>query len=94
MRDFREPLDYTEYFCPDVFKRGGRDEREADEEDVGLGVRERAQAVIVLLAGRVPQPEVERLAVDRHVGRVVVKAGLAGGTRWECTRRETRWWCS
>jgi hypothetical protein len=44
------------------------DDGEADQEDVGLRVRERAQAVIVLLAGRVPQAQVHGLAVDHHVG--------------------------
>ena len=34
----------------DVFERRTRDHREAKEEDVGLGVGERAQTVVVLLS--------------------------------------------
>jgi hypothetical protein len=56
-----------------VLKRRRRDDGEADEEDVGLRVRERAQAVVVLLASRVPQAQVDRLAVDHHVCRIVVE---------------------
>ena len=58
-----------------VLKAGRADDREADEEDVGLRVRQGPQAVVVLLAGRVPQAEVDGLAVDHDVGRVVVEHG-------------------
>jgi hypothetical protein len=40
----------------DVFERGGRRDAEANEEDVGLGVRERAQAVVIFLSGGIKQP--------------------------------------
>ena len=63
------------HLCADVLEGRGGDDAEADEEDVRLGVGERAQAVVVLLAGRVPQAEVNRLAVHHDVGRVVVKDG-------------------
>ena len=46
-----------------------------------MGVGEGSQAVVVLLAGRVPQAEVDGLAVDHHVRREVVEDGgdvLAG----------------
>ena len=49
------------------------DDREADEEDVGLGVRERAETVVILLTGSIPETQVDGLAVDHHVGAVVVK---------------------
>eukprot|EP00964_Phaeocystis_antarctica_P141558 scaffold106618_cov77-Phaeocystis_antarctica.AAC.4 len=58
-----------------VLVRGAADEREGDEEDVGLRVAEGAQPVIVLLPCRVPQAQVDRLAVHHHVGRVVVEDG-------------------
>ena len=41
----------------------------------GLRVAERAQPVVVLLPRRVPQPQVDRLAVHHHVGGVVVEDG-------------------
>lgn len=63
------------YLCFDVVKRRGADNGEADEEHVRLGVRERAQSVVVLLAGRVPQPQAYGLAVDHDICRVVVEAG-------------------
>lgn len=60
---------------PDVLETGRADDREADEEDVGLRVTERSQAVIILLSSRVPQSEVDRLAVDHDIRRVVVEHG-------------------
>ena len=41
----------------------------------GLRVAERTQPVVVLLPRRVPQPQVDGLAVHHHVGRVVVEDG-------------------
>ena len=48
----------------DVLERGGRGDAEADEEDVGLRVRERTQPVVVLLSGRVEQAEGVRVVAD------------------------------
>ena len=70
----RMVLDLGEPLGLDVVEGRGRDDAEADEEDVGLRVGERAQAVVVLLAGRVPQPERDGLAVDHDAGGVVVEA--------------------
>lgn len=52
----------------DVLERGGRGDAEADEEDVGLRVRERTQPVVVLLSGRIEQAEGVRVVADhdRH----------------------------
>ena len=57
----------------DVLKRRWPHQREADEEDVGLRVRERSEAVVVLLASGIPQAQVDGLAVHHHVRRVVVE---------------------
>jgi hypothetical protein len=38
-----------------VLEGGGRGDAEADEEDVGLGVRERPQSVVIFLPGRVEE---------------------------------------
>ena len=49
------------------------DDREADEEDVSLGVRERAETVVIFLTGSIPETQVDGLAIDHHVRAVVVK---------------------
>ena len=58
-----------------VLEGRARDEGEGDEEDVGLRVRERTQPVVILLPRGIPKAEVDRLAVDHHVRRVVVEHG-------------------
>ena len=51
----------------DVVERVGRVDREADEDDVGVRVRERPQPVVVLLAGSIPKGELDLLTVDLDV---------------------------
>lgn len=69
---------HSSVFCPhlclDVLERRRADEGEADEENVGLGVRERAKTIIVLLSGGIPESEVDGLSVNHHIGGVVVEA--------------------
>ncbi len=48
---------------------------EADDEDVGLRVGQRAKAVVLLLACRVPQIEADDAAVHGDLGAVVVEHG-------------------
>jgi len=67
MRDFRPP------FGPDVLETRRTYEREADEEDVGLGVRQGPESVIILLTGRIPKSKRNRFPVHHHIGRVIVK---------------------
>jgi hypothetical protein len=75
----------------DVVERVGRVDGEADEDDVRVGVAERAQAVVVLLAGRVPQRKLDVLAVDLDVRNVVLKHSrdidLTGGRVISCQPR-------
>lgn len=59
----------------DVVEGRGADDGEADEEDVGLGVGERSQPVVVFLSSSVPQAEADGLAINHDVRRVVVEAG-------------------
>jgi hypothetical protein len=47
-----------------VLKRGGGCDAKADEEDIGLGVRERAQSVVILLTGGIKQSESVGLVAD------------------------------
>lgn len=59
----------------DVLERGRRNNGEADQENVRLWVRERAKTIIVLLTSGIPKTKVNRLSVNHHVGRVVIKHG-------------------
>lgn len=63
----------------DVLKRGGTGDAEADEEDVRLRVRERPQAVVVLLSGRVEQAERVRV-VSNHDRNRLDRTGVSD---WE-----------
>lgn len=65
------------YLVHDVFERVGAVDGEADKEDVGLWVGKRAQAVVLLLAGRVPEGELHHLARGgvRCVGDIVLEHG-------------------
>ena len=65
------------YLVHDVLKRVGAVNGEADKYEVGLGVGERAEAVVLLLAGRVPEGQLDRLASwgVGGVGDVVLKNG-------------------
>lgn len=62
------------YLGLDVLEGRRGDEREADKEDVGLGVREGTKTIIILLSGGIPETEVDGLSIDHDIGRVVVKA--------------------
>lgn len=60
-------------FLLNVIERDWTHDREAHEKDVCLGVREWAESVIVLLPGRIPQIEADKLAINTHVLRIVIK---------------------
>lgn len=57
----------------DVVKRRRADDGEADEEDVGLGVRQRPQPVVIFLSRSVPESQADGLAIDHDTRRVVVE---------------------
>jgi len=57
----------------DVVERRRSDDREAQEEDIGLGVRESTQTRVLLLTGRIPERKVDELVVDLDTGRKVVE---------------------
>jgi hypothetical protein len=65
------------YLVEDVFERIRTVDGEADEEEVGFGVGEGSEAVVFLLAGRVPEGEFDAfprgLVLD--VGDVVFEDG-------------------
>lgn len=62
------------YLGLDVLKGRRADQGEADQEDVGLGVGQRAETIVILLSGSIPETQVDGLSVDHDIGRVVVKA--------------------
>lgn len=58
----------------DVVERGRADNREADEEHVGLRVRERAKTIVILLTSSIPETQADGLAINHDIGRVVIEA--------------------
>jgi hypothetical protein len=63
------------YLLLHVVEGVGRVDGEADEDDVRIGVGERAQAVVVFLAGGIPQGQLDVLPIDLDVGDVVLEDG-------------------
>jgi hypothetical protein len=57
-------VDLGKPLFPDVFKAGRGGYAEADEEDVGLRVGERPEAVVVFLSGRVEEAQSVRLVAN------------------------------
>lgn len=55
---------FGEPFLPHVLKRGWGSDGETDEEDIGLGVGEGAQAVVIFLSGGIEKTECIRLVAD------------------------------
>jgi len=70
-----EVLDLGEPLLLNVLERVGRVDGEADENHMRVRVRERAETVIILLAGGIPKSELDVLAVDLNIGNVVLKDG-------------------
>jgi len=66
-------LDFWAPLRGHVLERGGRDDREANEEDVRLRIGQWPQPVVILLAGCVPQAQRHRHPIAHHWGRVVVE---------------------
>lgn len=77
--DDGEVLAEVEHFGDPLFlhvvERVGRVDGEADEDDVRVRVRERTQTIVVLLAGGIPECELDVAAVDLYVGDVVLEDG-------------------
>ena len=46
---------------------------EADEKDVGIGIAQRAQPVIIFLTGRVPKCELDSLTSNTNLGDIVLE---------------------
>jgi len=50
-----------------------RDDAEAYKENISLGVRERAETIIIFLTGSIPKTKVDRLAIYHDIGTVVIE---------------------
>jgi hypothetical protein len=76
VEDLRVPLDPVSsgkqlgvyrwtHLVHNVFQRVGAVNGKADEEDVGFGVRERPQSIVLLLSGGIPEGKLDHLACGR-----------------------------
>jgi hypothetical protein len=63
------------YLLLDVVERVGRVDGEADEDNVRVGVGERAETVVIFLASGIPEGELHVFAVDLDVGNIVFENG-------------------
>lgn len=45
----------------------------ANQDDVGLGIRERSQSVVVFLASSIPQRQLDRLVIELNTCNVILK---------------------
>jgi hypothetical protein len=63
------------YLLLDVIKRIGRVDGKADEDNVRVGVGERAQTVVIFLARGIPQSQLNVFAINLDVGDVVLEDG-------------------
>jgi hypothetical protein len=61
------------HLCLYVIERGRADDGEADEEDIGLGVGEGSQAIVILLTGGIPKSQTYGLSINHDICRVVVE---------------------
>lgn len=69
-------IDEETHLGLDVIKGRWADDGEADEEDVGLGVGERPQSIVIFLARSIPESEADRLAINHHARGVVVEPAV------------------
>ena len=61
------------YLLLNVVKRIGRVDSEADQDNVRIGVRQRTETIVVLLASRIPKGQLDMLSIDLNVGDVVLE---------------------
>lgn len=69
---FSEGHDLT-YLLLDVVQGVRGIDGEADQDDMRVGVGERAETVVILLASRIPQGQLNVLAIDLDIGDIVLE---------------------
>lgn len=62
-----------QYLLFNVFERVRRVDGEADQNDVGIWVREGTETVVIFLASRIPQGQLDVLAINLDIGDIVLK---------------------
>jgi len=67
MHDLRDPL------LLNVVQRVGGVDGEADQDDMGVGIAERAETVIVFLSSRIPQGKLDVLPIDLDIGHIILE---------------------
>lgn len=76
----------------DVVERVWRVDGETDQDDVGVGVRQRTETVVIFLTSRIPKGEFNVLAINLDIGDIVLEDGgdvdlyKCIGSVWGCTR--------
>lgn len=63
------------YLLLDVVERIGGIDGEANQDNVGVGVRERTETVVIFLASRIPKGQLDVLAVNLDIGDIVLENG-------------------
>ena len=63
------------YLLLHVVERIRRVDSEANQDDVRIRVRERAKTVVILLTSRIPESELDMLAVHLDIGDVILEDG-------------------
>lgn len=63
------------YLLLDVVERVGGVDSEADQDNVGVGVGERAETVVIFLASSIPEGELDVLAVNLDISDIVFENG-------------------
>lgn len=79
------------YLLLDVVKRVGRVDGKTDKDNVRIGIGEGTETVIIFLASRIPQGQLNVLAIDLDVGDIVLENG--GDVDLECTLAYEAWGC-
>jgi hypothetical protein len=62
-----------QYLLLDVLEGIRGIDRETNEDNVGIRVRERTETVVVFLTGRIPQRELNVFTIDFYIGDVVLE---------------------
>lgn len=70
----RSQMSVSPYLGLNVVERGGADDGEANQEDVGLGVGERSKSIVIFLSSGIPETKTDRLSVDHNACGIVIKS--------------------
>lgn len=63
------------YLLLNVVEGVGGVDGEADQDDVGVGVRKGTETVVIFLASRIPKGQLDVLAINLDIGDVVLENG-------------------